>query len=173
MISYIEYNNFKIIQSEIYSVFDLLYRQYTDTRIAFLKDAPRISSYDSENLMYGVITDMLGLRPDLSLNVICHYPLNMLIRDIKYLNDDERRYVMNTATHIDFLIFNQISKKPVLTIEVDGFHYHKRGTRQYDRDRMKDRILKLYGIPLLRFPTNGSEEQKQIKQFLIEYSNSK
>ena len=65
---------------------------------------------------------------------------------------------MNTATHLDFLIYNRISKEPVLAIEVDGFHFHKPGTVQYHRDRMKDNILKLYNIPLLRLPTNGSGE---------------
>lgn len=169
LISYIEYNNFQVIQSEIYSVFDLLYQQYTEARIAFLKKHPRVSSYDSENLMYSTIIDLLNSRPGLSLNLICHQPLNMLIRDPKHLNDEECRYAMNTATHVDFLIYNRISKKTVLAIEVDGFHYHKPGTQQYERDRMKDHILNLYGIPLLRFTTNGSEEMKQIEQALDEY----
>ena len=172
LISYIEYNNFQIVQSEIYSVFDLLYQQYTDARIAFLKRHSRISEYDSENLMYGAIVDLLNKRPQLSLNIICHQPLNMLIKDPKHLNDEECRYAMNTATHIDFLIYNRISKKPVLAIEVDGFHNHKFGTVQYERDRMKDHILKVYKIRLLRLPTNGSAEMKKIKQTLDEYEKT-
>jgi very-short-patch-repair endonuclease len=119
--------------------------------------------------MYGEILDLLKSFPQLSLNLICHQPLNMLIRDPKYLNDDECRYVMNTATHIDFLIYNRISKKPVLAIEVDGFNYHKPGTMQYERDRMKDHILERYEIPLLRFSTNGSDEIKKIVHALDEY----
>lgn len=166
LINYIEYNNFSIIQSEIYSVFDLLYREYTEARIKFLKRHPRISKYVSENLMYGEIVDLLNKNLELSLNVICHQPLNMLIRDPKHLNDEECRYAMNQATHLDFLIYNRISKKPVLAIEVDGFHYHKPGTKQYERDRMKDHILQLYGIPLLRLSTNGSCEIEKIKKAL-------
>ena len=169
LISYIEYNNFQIVQSEIYSVFDLLYKQYTDARIKFLKRYSKVSRYDSENLMFGNISDLLNSRPQLSLNIICHQPLNMLIRDPKHLNDEECRYAMNKATHLDFLIYNRINKKPVLAIEVDGFHNHKPGTRQYERDRMKDHILDLYGIPWLRFVTNGSEEMKKIGQALDEY----
>lgn len=172
LISYIEYNNFQIVQSEIYSVFDLLYQQYTDARIAFLKRHSRISEYDSENLMYGAIVDLLNKRPQLSLNIICHQPLNMLIKDPKHLNDEECRYAMNTATHIDFLIYNRISKKPVLAIEVDGFHNHKFGTVQYERDRMKDHILSVYKIPLLRLPTNGSAEMEKIKQALDKYEKT-
>ena len=33
LISYIEYNNFQVVESKIYSVFDLLYRQYTKERM--------------------------------------------------------------------------------------------------------------------------------------------
>ena len=172
LISYIEYNNFQIAQSEIYSVFDLLYSQYTDARIAFLRKHSRVSEYDSENLMYGAIVDMLHNRSQLHLNVICHQPLNMLIRDPQRMNDEERRYAMNTATHIDFLIYNRIRKKTVLAIEVDGFHYHKPGTLQYKRDLMKNHILELYKIPLMRFPTNGSDEIAKISQALDEYEKT-
>jgi len=34
---------------------------------------------------------------------------------------------------------------------------------------MKDRILRAYGIPLLRFATNGSDELQRIGQALDEY----
>ena len=50
---------------------------------------------------------------------VCHFPMNMLIRDSKLLNEKERQYAMNPATHIDFLLYNRIGKKPVLVIEVD------------------------------------------------------
>lgn len=173
LISYIQYNNFEVVQSEIYSIFDLLYSQYTDARIAYLRKHRQVSEYDSENLMYGAICALLNARAQLSLGVICHQPLNMLIRDPHRLNDEECRYAMNTATHLDFLIYQRISKKPVLAIEVDGFHYHKPGTPQYDRDRMKDHILRLYGIPVLRFPTNGSGEIEKIAQALDAYAQSK
>ncbi|MEG1244751.1 MAG: DUF2726 domain-containing protein, partial [Oscillospiraceae bacterium] len=68
-----------------------------------------------------------------------------------------------------FLIYHRIRKIPVLAIEVDGFHFHKKGTAQYERDRMKDHILKLYNIPLLRFATNGSSEINTIVQALDAY----
>ena len=166
LISYIEYNNFSIVQSEIYSVFDYLYRQYTASRLAYLKKHRRISEYDSENLTYGMIKDVLSEHSYQGLTVICHQPLNMLIRDPRLLNDAECKYVMNTATHVDFLIYSKISKKPILVIEVDGFHFHKEGTVQADRDRMKNLILERYGIRYLRFPTNGSGEREKLVQAL-------
>lgn len=148
-------------------------RQYTDARIAYLQKHKQVSEYDSENLMYGAICDLLDARPQLSLGVICHQPLNMLIRDPHRLNEDECRYAMNTATHLDFLIYHRISRKPVLAIEVDGFHFHKQGTAQYNRDRMKDRILQLDKIPAFRFSTNGSGEIEKIAQALDAYAQMK
>ncbi len=73
---------------------------------------------------------------------------------------------MHPNTHVDFLIYNRITKAPVLAIEVDGFHYHREGTRQAERDQMKDEIFAKYGIPLLRLSTNGSEEIKKIRSAL-------
>ena len=73
---------------------------------------------------------------------------------------------MNPATHIDFLLYNRISKKPVLAIEVDGYAYHKEDTKQASRDLMKDHILEIYEIPLLRFKTNGSGEKEMIVDML-------
>ncbi len=173
LISFIEYNSGKIIQSEIRSVFDLLYRQYTNARIAFLQKQRKVSAYDSENLIYHTIVDIIEKRQSMMLNVVCHHPLYLLLRSTEYLNDNERRYVMNPAAHVDFLIYHQMSKKPVLAVEVDGFHYHKKGTRQYERDMTKNHILELYRIPLLRLSTNGSKEQEKIEQFLDDYSQTK
>ena len=51
---------------------------------------------------------------------------------------------------------------------MDGFNYHKAGTRQAERDRMKDEIFAKYEIPLLRIPTNGSGEIQRIKEQLLQ-----
>ena len=74
-----------------------------------------------------------------------------------------------TGTHVDFLIYKAIGKTPVVAIEVDGFHYHKKGSRQHERDIMKDSIFSKYDLPLLRFKTNGSGEAEQINCFLKGY----
>lgn len=168
LISYIEYNNFSVIDSEIYSVFDLLYQQYTAQRIAFLSRHKKVSEYDSENLMYIALTDLLSRHPDIPLRVICHQSVRLLLRDLEKLTDEERRYACHPNTHVDFLVYNRISKAPALAIEVDGFHYHKDGTVQAQRDRLKNSIFAKYQIPLLRLPTNGSEEIKKIEQLLFE-----
>lgn len=166
LVAYIEYHNFDVVDSELYSVFDLLYQQYTQQRMEFLQKHKRISEYDSENLMYAAICDMLRGMPELPLNVICHQKVRLLIRDHDKMTEEERRYVTHPNTHVDFLIYNRITKMPVLAIEVDGFHYHKEGTRQAERDCMKDEIFAKYEIPLLRLPTNGSGEVKKIRELI-------
>lgn len=173
LISYIEYHNFSVTQSKIYSIFDYLYHQYTEKRLEFLKKHKQVSQYDSENLMYGLIQDILLEQKFLFLGVICHQPLNMLIHDTSLLNDVERQYAQNSATHLDFLIYNRVSKKPVLAVEVDGFQYHQTGTTQARRDIMKDHILELYEIPCLRFATNGSGEKEILTQKLQELIQNK
>ena len=156
LIDYIQYNNFEVVESKIYSVFDYLYKQYTEERIACLKKYKKISEYDSENLMYSLIEDIISANKYSSLDVVCHFPLNMLIKNPELLNEQECQYAMNPATHLDFLIYNRIGKKPVLAIEVDGYEYHKENTVQASRDFLKNHIMELYEIPLLRFKTNGS-----------------
>lgn len=169
LISYIEYNNFTVFESKIYSVFDFLYTEYTKSRFEFLQKHKRISEYDSENLMFALIENILSEQGLIDLSVVCHQPLNMLIRDTQMLDEEERKYAMNSATHLDFLIYNKISKKPVLAVEVDGYYYHKSGTKQAERDIMKDHILDLYHIPCVRFTTNGSREKEILVEKLNQY----
>lgn len=90
----------------------------------------------------------------------------MLIKNPELLNEQECRYAMNPATHLDFLIYNRIGKKPVLAIEVDGYEFHKEAAAQASRDLMKNHIMELYEIPLLRFKTNGSGEKEKIAEML-------
>ena len=84
--------------------------------------------------MYGLILEILAQYQELSLDVVCHVSLHCLLRDMKKLNEEETRYAMNHATHVDFLIYRRIGKMPVFAIEVGGFDYHKPGTVQYERD---------------------------------------
>lgn len=166
LVSYIQYNNFEVTESKVYSVFDYLYKQYTEERKACLQKHRNISKYHSENLMFALLEDILTRNRFASLDVVFEFSMNMLIKDLSLLNEQECRYAMHPATHLDFLIFNRISKKPVLAIEVDGYKYHKTGTKQAERDVMKNRIMELYGIPLVRFATNGSGEKEKVVERL-------
>lgn len=101
-VRYIEYNNFEIVQSHIYSVFDLLYHSYSDRLLFTMKNRKN----ESENLMNTVIEKVLRLPEFQSLDRVMHQPLRMLIRNPEKLNDTECQFAMNILTHTDFLIFN-------------------------------------------------------------------
>ena len=162
LIDYINYNNFEVSDSNVCSVFDYLYSQYKDERDEYLKKHPKISMYDSENLMYCLIKDIIAENKFSSLGVICRIPLRILVRNFDLLSAEEYKYAMNTSTHLDFLIYNKITKKPLLAIEVDGYEFHKEGTAQAERDKLKNNIMNTCHIKLLRFKTNGSGEKKKI-----------
>lgn len=167
LVKYIQYNNMDVISSEIYSVFDLLYKQYTNVRRALLAKQKNVSAFDSENLMYGVISDVLKEDIYSKYDVLLHVPLRMILRDLSKLESDrEVQFVMNEHTHVDFLIFDKLSHQPVLIIEVDGSSYHQKGSLQAERDELKNQICARYRIPLKRFRTTESNEKERLSQVL-------
>ena len=168
LIAYIRYNNFQVQKSRIRSVFDYLYSQYTKQRIEFLRKHNSISKYNSENLMYVLLLEILKEDEFSALEVVVHMPLYMLINMSEgcNLNDEEMRYAMNPLTHIDFVVVNKLSKLPVLLIEVDGVSYHMPGSKQAKRDEIKNSVLDKYNLPYIRLKTNGSEERKVITEIL-------
>lgn len=164
LIGYIRYNNCDIQHSSISSVFDYLYDQYEASRLEYLKKHKRISEYDSENLMYGLIQEVLSSHGNNTLGVVCHQPLRQLFRDYSKMTDEEKAYVCTGASHLDFLIYNKVSKQPVMGVEVDGFNYHRAGSKQAERDALKNHILEVYSLPLIRFATNGSGEREILER---------
>jgi len=172
LIKYIEYNNFSIVESELNSIFDLLYKGYEDERAKFIRKSGKVSSFDSENLMFGLIKRVLSEDKFLKFDVLMHFPLRQLIKDLSKLDEQEIKYASNPFTHIDFLIYNKLGKSPVLGIEVDGFEFHKEGTKQSERDKMKERILTKYNFPILRFRTNESNEVERLTGKLHELLNA-
>lgn len=167
-IDYIAYNNFEVKESNIRSAFDCLYKQYDKLREGIISRIKIISQYDSENIMYDLIVHLLNERFE-RYDVLFNYPMNLLIKDFCLLkNNVELQYAKNPFTHIDFLIYNKITKKPTLAIEVDGYSFHKEGTKQYNRDIMKNRILEIYNIPIIRFSTKESSIKEKLEKILNE-----
>ncbi|MCM3728981.1 AAA domain-containing protein [Neobacillus cucumis] len=168
---YIQYNNFEIIESQIYSVFDLLYSNYSNKLLETKKRSKKVSEYQSENLMNAVIEKVLSQPEFQSLDWVLHQPLRMLIRSTDKLTDDERKYAMNILTHTDFVIFNKLDKMPVLVVEVDGHAYHANNPTQLKRDQLKDEILRKYEIPIIRMKTTDSREEERLQNKLVEVLN--
>ena len=161
LIRYIQYNNMEVVHSKIFSVFDLLYKGFTERRMSFIRK--RISKYASENLMYQFILQVLSIEQFSKLGVESQYQLKNLIEDTDSLTDEERKYGMHGNTAVDFLIFDRVTdKKPVLVIEVDGYKYHKKGSAQHERDIKKNSILDKHEIPYIRFSTVQSGEKDRL-----------
>ena len=95
-------------------------------------------------------------------DISCFQPLYTIIRDLEKLSSEELNYVLNPFTHLDFVVFNKLSKQPIVAVEVDGYGYHKEGTEQHERDKKKNKVLELCGLPLVRICTNGSGERERI-----------
>ena len=165
-INYVNYNNMEVVNGKIYSSFDLLYKQYELERLKFSKKHNRVTKYDSENIIYYLIEDIIKNYSNLKFHF--HQSLNDLIKDKSLLNDDERKYVSHSQTHLDFYIFNSLGDTPVLVIEVDGYKNHRKWTKQYKRDLLKNSILDKYNIPWIRLATNGSGEEESIRNKLNE-----
>ena len=163
---YIEYNNFEVIRSQVYSVFDMLYQGYAEQRRAYLQKHKRVSEYDSENLMYSVIQEVLSEEAYSAIGCAVHVSLATLVKDSEPLTEEECKYARNPLTHVDFLLFNQMDKQPVLAIEVDGTGFHEVGSKQAERDIKKNSILEKCAVPLLRLRTDGSGEKEKIKDML-------
>ncbi len=166
LIRYVEYNNFEMLESRLYSIFDLLYTPNKKKLNHFKKNRKKISEYESENLMYELIKKVISLPDFQFLGVAVHIPLKTLIRDNMLLTPDELKYAVNSWTHIDFVLFNRMNKALVLAVEVDGHAFHTGNEKQLQRDQIKNDILKKYEIPLLRFSTTESQEEKKLIQKL-------
>ena len=167
LVKYIKYNNFEVIESNVKSIFDLLYKENRLARLQYLKNKKRISLFDSENIAYNEIENILKNNYN-NLGIITHIPLFRILENKNLSNKDELKYASHEWTHIDFVIYNKMDKKPSLAIEVDGYAFHKKSTAQSQRDELKNEILKKYNIPLIRLSTIGSDEKNIIKSKLDE-----
>jgi superfamily I DNA and/or RNA helicase len=172
LIDYIVYNNLSVTESKICSIFDYLFSHYSSERMEYLAKHKNISLYDSENLTYSLLENILSDYPEFShLGILCHTPLRTIFKDWSLLNEEEKKYISHYSTHLDFLVVNHVTKKPVLAIETDGYAYHNKETEQYQRDLKKNHILELYGLPIIRLRTNESGEKEKILLKLREIVN--
>lgn len=164
-IRYITYQSAKPIESKVYSIFDLLYKANTQARELYLKCKRRISQFDSENIAFAFIKDILQQDSYHSLDVLPHIPLAKVIKIDEALTQEEKLYAQNPLTHFDFIIYHIMDKVPLLAVEIDGYAFHHTH-KQLNRDRLKDSICKKHNFPLLRLSTTQSAESKRLKDML-------
>ena len=166
LINYIRYNNFEVRESQLHSVFDLLYQQYSAERLRYQTTHSAVSDHLSENLLYDALQQALSEMGRSALAVVCHYPLSKLIADSALLDAEERAFVESPFSHVDFLIYNAITKQPLLPIEVDGWGFHGGNSIQQHRDALKDGLLAKYGLSPCRISTTDRVTVEVLKELL-------
>lgn len=67
--------------------------------------------------------------------------------------------------HLDFLICDSITMKPLLGIELDDSS-HSRNNRQ-ERDDFVDRVFEVAGLPLLRLPVQREYNTKEVAAKIV------
>ena len=98
--------------------------------------------------------------------ILCHYPLSKLVADWDLLNEQEKTFAESPFSHVDFLVYNSLTKEPIQVIEVDGWHFHKGNEVQQARDIIKDAILTKLGIRFNRISTTTTVNEVTIRQIL-------
>lgn len=165
LLKYIKYNELdsEIVESQIISVFDLLYKEYSKKLEKLNRNLLNRSRFKSENIMDTILNNELKKEDYKDYKYEREIVIRNIFKSLDNLNDEEKAYVNNGA-RVDFVIYDKMDNKPKLFIEVDGFQYHKNNPKQLEKDRIKDNIAKKNGINMLRFETGGKsyDEEKII-----------
>lgn len=154
LLKYIKYNDMdsEIVQSQIVSVFDLLYKEFSHKLNKLNGRLLNRFKFKSENIMDTILSDELKKDDYIGYRYEGQIRLRNLFNSIDNLTEAEKRYVKNGAS-VDFVIYDAMDNKPVMFIEVDGFAWHRNNPEQLKKDKMKDSIARKNGIDILRFET--------------------
>lgn len=173
LIRYIEHwSPYGSIYSNIVSCFDLLRPVHSKSLDELEKRIKGNSRYKSENICEALLNKILEEEPKYSGFYVRHeYPLYMLTPNKTGLTQREIDFTNNRLAHVDFLIINRCDNSAILAIEVDGYMYHST-LKQQERDAIKDKVLALNGIELLRMSTRGIMEEDTIRRKLQELTFS-
>jgi AAA domain/Protein of unknown function (DUF2726) len=167
LVGYIGYHNpgDEIADSAVVSVFDLLYRAYSQRLRPLAARLRKELKYPSEDIIWTVLHDIVADQRYAHMTVGSQVLLRNLLPDLGRLTPAQRAYIQHRAS-VDFVVYNRVTNQPLLAIEVDGFAFHENSRDQQKRDALKNEILDAHQMPLLRLPTTGSREDQQIRQAL-------
>lgn len=169
LIRYVQYSTLdeNVIESNIVSVFDLLYRQYSSKLIKLKSKMDQSARYQSEEALRVLLEEILAEPQNNRYSYVQGMLLRSLLNTVDLLTPEEVNLVNNRAS-LDFVVYYKLDKACALVVEVDGFAFHENSPDQQRRDALKDAILTKYGVPMLRLPTNGSREREKIQRVLSE-----
>ena len=98
-------------------------------------------------------------------NIACW--VKNLEADVAAFEAQEKAFAESPLTHADFLIYNSLTKRPIQTIEVDGWHFHRENKAQQSRDALKDRILTKFGLCPHRISTTDTVNEEAVMKILL------
>jgi hypothetical protein len=167
LVGYIRYHNpgEEVVDSTVISVFDLLYREYSERLRPLAARLRRQLRYPSEDIIWTVLHDIIAEPAYEHLTLVAQVLLESLLLDQRRLTSAQLDYLGGRAS-VDFVVYNRVTNQPVLAIEVDGFAFHQNKPVQLVRDALKDQILHDRRMPLLRLSTTGSGEERRIRREL-------
>ena len=169
LLEYIEmYDPSSVIQSDIVSIFDVLYSAYSASLERYSR--AKWSNWKrtpAENVADLCLREVLADPKYSTFGYHTEVPLWEALPNTRRLSEEQRAFVF-TDSALDFGVFSRVTGRLVLAIEVDGWEYHGNNKEQQQRDARKDSIMAAYGVPVLRLPTNGSGEERRIREALDE-----
>jgi AAA domain/Protein of unknown function (DUF2726) len=167
LVGYIRYHNLDdgVVDSAIVSMFDLLYREYSQRLRPLAARLENEMTYKSEDIVWTALHDVLAENRYAHLTVGNQVLVRNLLFDLSRLTPRQETFVRHRAS-VDFVVYNRVTNHPLLAIEVDGFAFHENNPAQLERDAIKDEILKAHQMPLLRLATTGSGEDQRIRHAL-------
>lgn len=167
LIRYMQYSTLdeNVIESQVVSVFDLLYKQYSRKLLPLKAKMDSTARYQSEEALRVLLEEILTQPQYDRFSYVQGMLLRNLLNTVENLSDEELAYV-NSRASLDFVVYYKQDKSCKLVVEVDGFAFHENRPEQLRRDALKDSILKKYEIPFLRLATNGSRERERILRAL-------
>ena len=165
LMRYIQYSTLdrNVIESQIVSVFDLLYQKYSSKLIPLKAKMDKSARYQSEEALRVLLEEILTEPRFSQYNYTQGMLLRNLLKTVDLLTTEELYFVNNRAS-LDFVVYHKQDKACILIIEVDGFEFHENNPEQLRRDALKDAILGIYRVPILRLATNGSGERERIQR---------
>lgn len=163
LVGYIRYHNpgDEVVDSTVVSVFDLLYAAYSQRLRPLAARLKKELKYPSEDIVWTVLNDIFAEPRYAHMTAIPQVLLKNLLPNFDRLTPDQAAYAGRRAS-LDFVVYNRVTNQPLLAIEVDGFAFHENNPTQLARDALKNDILRVHDLPLLRLPTTGSGEQQRI-----------
>ena len=167
LLEYIEmYDPSSVIQSDIVSIFDVLYSAYNASLERYSR--AKWSNWKrtpAENVADLCLREVLADPKYSSFGYYTEVPLRDMLPNTRLLNEEQRDFVF-TDSALDFGVYSRVTGRIVLAIEVDGWEYHGNNKEQQQRDARKDSIMAAYCVPVLRLATNESGEERRIREAL-------